>query len=323
MATITTVIPVYNGEKYITQTLESLARQTRRPDRVVVVDDRSTDRTEEIVKNFSKIKCDWTPNERNLGLFPNHNSALRFAAETKFFHILHANDLISPTFFEKLVPLVENARGFAMAYGGHVFIREDGSETNQKGGIKGAAPRKIGLKEFLESQTELKSLQLHAAVLKTDFKMVPFQFRTDLPQLGDVIFHAQFACLCSEIWGRPEILCQVRIHGDSATNKNIRNINAWVLDEWKAMQLVYGMMKENGLACLTREQKMKLLFAARCHVKIKMIAASDPEYAREIENAVRPLTGIPQWILAGGVVTLRDILIPKADAAGERLAKQS
>ena len=126
MATLTTVIPVFNGEKHILETLQCLAAQTRRPDRVLIVDDGSTDGTEQIVKRFSALPCEWAPNSRNLGLFPNHNSALRFAAETRFLHILHANDLISPTFFERLVPLIENAPGFAMAYGGHVFIREDG-----------------------------------------------------------------------------------------------------------------------------------------------------------------------------------------------------
>src|SRR5688572_29218050 len=122
MATITTVIPVYNGEKHITETLECLAAQTLRPDRVVLVDDGSTDRTEEIVRNFTGIKCEWAPNAKNLGLFPNHNSAIRFAAETKFLHILHANDLVSPQFFEKLVPLLDHTPGFALAYSGHVFI---------------------------------------------------------------------------------------------------------------------------------------------------------------------------------------------------------
>src|SRR5688572_29259046 len=106
MSRVTTVIPVFNGEKYIAQTLLSLARQTRPPDRVIVLDDQSTDQTEEIVRTFKGLNCDWVRNERNLGLFPNHNRALTFAAETDFLHILHADDLILPAFFENLVPLI-------------------------------------------------------------------------------------------------------------------------------------------------------------------------------------------------------------------------
>lgn len=321
MATITTVIPVYNGEKYITETLESLARQTRRPDRVIAVDDGSKDRTEEIVRNFAGIKCEWAPNERNLGLFPNHNSALRFCAETKFFHILHSNDLISPTFFEKLVPLIEKAEGFAMAFGGHVFVRENGEETEQRGGIGGERSHRLNLREFLEMQSELKAIQLHSVVLKTDFRKCPVSFPLDFPQVGDVIFHADFAAHCSEIWADPEVLCQVRMHEGAATARNMMNMQAWVMDEWRAMQHVNGLMRERGLASWKHGEKLKLLFAARAHVKSTMVKSVNPTYAREIAERAKTTTSHLHWAAAGAVVALRDALRPKADVAKERLGK--
>src|SRR5215813_11417136 len=78
---IITVIPVYNGEKFIEQTLESVAKQTLRPDRLVVLDNCSTDGTEGIVKGFKPIQCEWIRNPKNLGLFGNCNRALEFASE--------------------------------------------------------------------------------------------------------------------------------------------------------------------------------------------------------------------------------------------------
>jgi glycosyltransferase involved in cell wall biosynthesis len=319
MATITTVIPVYNGQKYITETLESLARQTRRPDRVIAVDDGSTDRTREIVENFSGIKCEWAPNERNLGLFPNHNSALRFAAETKFFHILHSNDTISPAFFEKLVPLIENAPGHAMAFCGHVFVRDDGTPTPQKGGIRGDKPRRLSLREFLEMQSELKAIQLHSVVLKTDFEKSPVDFPLDFPQLGDVIFHAKFATHCSEIWAVPDILSQVRMHEGAATARNMMNMKAWVTDEWRGMQLIYDLMRERKIARFTQGQKLKFLFAARARVKSQMVRGANAEYAGQIAREARTTTSVFHWAAAVGVVALRDALFPKADASKERL----
>ena len=323
MATITTVIPVFNGEKHIRATLECLARQTRRPDRVVVVDDGSTDATQAIVTGFTGIRCDWAPNERNLGLFPNHNSALRFASDTKFIHILHANDVVSATFFEKLVPLIENAPGNALAFSGHVFIREDDSETGQKWAIPGAAARQIPVREFLKMQTELKPIQVHSAVMKTDFKPMPNLFRTDLPQTADIVFHSQFASHCSQIWAHPEILAQVRIHEESASSKNIRNLDAWVLGEWKAMQLAYDILRAKGFGSWSHDQKLKLLFAARSHVKMKMMRSVDPQYASDIRAKAKPHTGAFYWAAARAVVALRDTFLPKADASNERLAHKA
>src|SRR5436190_24050352 len=68
-----TIVPVYNGEKFIRQTLDSLANQTLRPERVIVLDNCSTDGTERIVREFQPIKCEWIRNPTNLGLFGNFN----------------------------------------------------------------------------------------------------------------------------------------------------------------------------------------------------------------------------------------------------------
>jgi glycosyltransferase involved in cell wall biosynthesis len=321
MSGIITAIPVYNGEKHILETLQSLARQTRRPDRVVVVDDGSKDRTEEIVRGFKELECEWAPNERNLGLFPNHNSALRFAKEAKFFHILHANDLIAPTFFETLVPLIERAEGFALAYSGHVFIQENGKRTDQTGRIKGSDPRQISMRDFLASQCELKAIQLHSAVMKTDYRPLPVEFRLDFRQCADVVFHSQFAALCSEIWAHPDILSLVRIHEGSESSKNTRSIQAWVLDEWRAMQMVLEIMQTKGVYRAMDEKKARLLFAARSHVKIKLLKDRDPDFAAQIRKVAKPITGSLEWAAAAGIVAIRDRFFPKPNAYHETLEK--
>jgi len=80
---ILTAVPVWNGEQFIEQTLDSIARQTLRPDRVVVLDNCSTDRTEEIARSFKGITCEFIRNPTNLGLFGNFNRALGFSDQTE------------------------------------------------------------------------------------------------------------------------------------------------------------------------------------------------------------------------------------------------
>ncbi len=50
--TITAVVPAYNAERYIGETLEAILSQTRPPDEVVVVDDGSTDATQQELARF-------------------------------------------------------------------------------------------------------------------------------------------------------------------------------------------------------------------------------------------------------------------------------
>ena len=50
--TISVIIPVYNSSEYITQTIESVLRQSHKPDEIIVVDNNSTDGTIEIIKQY-------------------------------------------------------------------------------------------------------------------------------------------------------------------------------------------------------------------------------------------------------------------------------
>jgi glycosyltransferase involved in cell wall biosynthesis len=168
MSLLTTVIPVYNGEKFLPATLESVAAQTRRPDRVVVLDDGSTDGTARIAKEFSGIQVEHVLNPKNLGLFENHNRALDFSEETDYLHILHANDLIKPDFYEEVLGCFQAGREPAMGFSQYEFIDEEGEVTGAPSQPQFERPREISQKEFLIRQSELKATLIDATVHRTN-----------------------------------------------------------------------------------------------------------------------------------------------------------
>lgn len=59
------IIPAFNEEDFIRECLESFVSQTRRPDKLLVVDDNSTDRTNEIIREFASRHhwIDWSFNQ--------------------------------------------------------------------------------------------------------------------------------------------------------------------------------------------------------------------------------------------------------------------
>jgi glycosyltransferase involved in cell wall biosynthesis len=77
---ISVALCTYNGERFLSQQLASIARQTRLPDELVVCDDRSTDRTVAMVREFAAsapYPVRIFENEHNLGFAANFERAIR------------------------------------------------------------------------------------------------------------------------------------------------------------------------------------------------------------------------------------------------------
>ena len=67
---ISVALCTYNGERFLPKQLASIQQQTRLPDELVVCDDRSTDRTLDIVREFAasfSFSVKVVENEQNLG----------------------------------------------------------------------------------------------------------------------------------------------------------------------------------------------------------------------------------------------------------------
>jgi glycosyltransferase involved in cell wall biosynthesis len=76
---ISIALCTYNGERFLQEQLDSFLAQTRRPEELVVCDDRSTDRTREILKAFQEIApfpMRIIINEQRLGFRKNFEKAL-------------------------------------------------------------------------------------------------------------------------------------------------------------------------------------------------------------------------------------------------------
>jgi glycosyltransferase involved in cell wall biosynthesis len=82
MTTVSVAVATFNGEKHLLAQLESLARQSRRPDEIVVSDDGSSDGTLETVRAWARsapIPVRLSVNAERLGYSANFETALRLA----------------------------------------------------------------------------------------------------------------------------------------------------------------------------------------------------------------------------------------------------
>lgn len=90
---ISCIVPVFNGERYLWEALESIFAQTYRPIEVLVVDDGSTDGTGAVAASYgSRLRYLWQP---NAGPAAARNRGLE-AARGEFVAFLDADDLWHP-----------------------------------------------------------------------------------------------------------------------------------------------------------------------------------------------------------------------------------
>lgn len=107
---VSVVTPVYNGEKFLAECIESVLAQTYQNWDYVIINNCSTDKTLEIAQNYAdkdkRIKV--VNNQLFVGVIENHNIAFRFISEeSKYCKVVSADDWIYPECLSKMVKLAE------------------------------------------------------------------------------------------------------------------------------------------------------------------------------------------------------------------------
>ena len=105
---VSVLMTVYNREKYIAQAIESVINSTYQNWELIIVDDRSKDRSVEIARKyeFKDTRIKVYINEHNLGDYPNRNKAASYALG-KYIKYVDADDMIYPYGIEQLVYYME------------------------------------------------------------------------------------------------------------------------------------------------------------------------------------------------------------------------
>lgn len=119
--TVCAIVPTYNRARFLRECLESLLAQTRPLDQIVVVNDGSTDHTEEILRAYGeKLK---TLRQRNAG----KATALNFAlaqCESDYVWICDDDDIAEPDACAALAGALDTDIGAGFSYGRFRRFRE-------------------------------------------------------------------------------------------------------------------------------------------------------------------------------------------------------
>lgn len=113
-------ITSYNHEEYIVPCLESILSQSYKNVYVVISDDKSKDKTVEVVEKFLKAHPEFPArlikNDPNLGISKNVNQLISQISDEKYVSLFSGDDLMMPDRIEKLVSGLESNPGSSFAF---------------------------------------------------------------------------------------------------------------------------------------------------------------------------------------------------------------
>ena len=104
---VTVLLPVYNGEKYIRESIQSVLNQTFINFELLIINDGSTDKTVEIINSFKDKRINLLHNQQNLKLIRTLNKGIDLA-KGKYIARMDADDISLPMRIEKQVAFMES-----------------------------------------------------------------------------------------------------------------------------------------------------------------------------------------------------------------------
>ncbi|WP_430934754.1 glycosyltransferase family A protein [Saccharicrinis sp. 156] len=105
MSTVTFLMPVYNGELYIKEAIDSVLNQTYQNFELLIINDGSTDGTQAIIESYkdARIKC---VQQENMGVSRSLNNGLSLI-ETPYIRRHDADDISEPDMLEKQMKFLD------------------------------------------------------------------------------------------------------------------------------------------------------------------------------------------------------------------------
>lgn len=99
-------MPVYNGEKYVKEAIDSILNQTLTDFIFLIIDDGSTDDSANSIRSYNNSRIVFLMNEKNLGISKTLNRGIEHT-DTKYIAIMHCDDISLPDRLEEQVRFME------------------------------------------------------------------------------------------------------------------------------------------------------------------------------------------------------------------------
>jgi len=244
---VSVIMPVYNGEKYLREAIDSILTQTFTDWELVCINDGSIDSSVKIIQSYAEPRIRLINNQGNKGLAITRNIGLD-EARGRYIANLDCDDWSYPERLAKQVAFLDNNPDFGLV-GSYIETIDKNGEIVPNGTWIFSAPAKeipiimIFSNYFAQSATMIRKSSLPSK-----------HYRLDLPPAEDYDLWIRLAEK-SKVYNLPEVLTQIRNHGENTSLRHKTNYP-------KIMPLIYRYQLESlGVKFTTEELERHYSFS--------------------------------------------------------------
>lgn len=286
------IIPAYNAERYIAQTLDSVVAQTMLPREIIVIDDGSTDATSAVVSGYEDRGVTLI-RQQNQGASAARNRGMAIA-QGEFVLFLDADDRLLPTAIERFSRAFEDWPHTCAAYGNARTIDQLGNPLGpETRPVFGKRPSGQVLETLLQQNFILNG----AICIKTSHLKEAGFFDESLTLMEDWEFWCRLAALGPFVYIGEKPVFEYRIHPQSAMRSMADYIQQGLLaiDRVYNNPLVLSKLPSEQIPVLRKYSEAKLYHIAAN----QRLLTHDWNLSRRylVQCLRRQPTRIREWIL--------------------------
>ncbi|MFZ5553777.1 MAG: glycosyltransferase family 2 protein [Bacteroidota bacterium] len=247
---ISILMPVYNGEKYLRDAIDSVLKQSYRDFELLIIDDGSSDRSPEVIKSYNDSRIIVIRNEKNQGLISVLNKGIKLA-KGKYIARMDADDICSKHRLARQVEFMNRHKN-AVACGSFYFM---------------LLGKKKALTDLPVSDEEIRCFLLFnsplahpsAIIRKETLDIYDIQYSPAFPHAEDFDFWSKLSEY-GTLHNIPEPLLTYRVHPDQITNTGTlqvdkissvtqirkRNLSSFGIDFNEEEIMVHNLLSDGG-----------------------------------------------------------------------------
>jgi glycosyltransferase involved in cell wall biosynthesis len=251
---VSVVVPAYNVEAYIADTLESVRTQRWPNLQVIVVDDGSTDATAEAIRPFLEDTRFHYIHQPNAGVAAAQNTGIR-AATGKFVALLGGDDLWLPEKIDRQVRIAVERPEAGLVFTNAVLFDDDGDVREYY-----PACYRYPEADLLEQLLVENPLCAGTVMIRTELLRKHGAFDQRLPVAEDYELWIRLAMAGVKVTGTMEILHRQRLRHDSLTGTRSALMHREMLSIYgKCLQLLPEPEPRRVLRRSIRATKSRLM----------------------------------------------------------------